>query len=303
MLWRDFDQLYAKMLLSFQRGETWDAGGGRYSIEQDERTKKWVLFSQPPSGYPNTRKETISQHPSFKAAVRTAARNFWKAWHNSPGMRGAQKENRSLQPSRRARLEEMIGLALGKTWENGKVRVHRYADHFKVTDLTNAGKRGKKVKVMSIAPVLPRDREKAWLEANSRFIMSYDTYNSIKNFYRDILHDYPGEIRIDEHEVRAIDVRSGRTPKLLAKWMVRGSEMDMSSTPLEFRLTVRAPLSHPRTGNAIGTQDTSYWSRNRKDAKKFYDWLTANGEGAVKSMDISAVRKLWSQLGLKYDFH
>lgn len=34
------------------------------------------------------------------------------------------------------------GIPLGKTVEVGSARIHRYRDHFQVTDLTNAGKRG-----------------------------------------------------------------------------------------------------------------------------------------------------------------
>jgi hypothetical protein len=41
-------------------------------------------------------------------------------------------------------------LDVGRTWENENWRIHRYADSIRITELREAGKRGKKVKVISL---------------------------------------------------------------------------------------------------------------------------------------------------------
>jgi hypothetical protein len=41
-------------------------------------------------------------------------------------------------------------LDVGRTWENENWRIHRYADSITITELRDAGKRGKKVKVISL---------------------------------------------------------------------------------------------------------------------------------------------------------
>jgi hypothetical protein len=196
------------------------------------------------------------------------------------------------------------GIGLGKTWENGKVRIHRYSNNFTVWDLTNAGKRGKKVREMTIMPNKGMSEEAAWMEGNSKYILlNASSYDKIKSFYEDILVDYPGEIRIDEREVRAIDILPGTVRKIEMQWKVGDSKLDLTATPLEFRVVSSVPLSHPKTGDPIGYQDTSYWSAKKDDAKRFYAWLASEGEGMIRKMDIHALTRLWHNLDVNYDSH
>jgi len=203
-----------------------------------------------------------------------------------------------------ARFLQARGVALGKTWENGKVRIHRYANYFKVWDLTNAGKRGKKVRVMDIGPNMGPSKDKDWLERQSRFILlNARTYDTIKAFYSDLMADFPHDISIDEHQERGVDVIPGGTRKIEVQWKHGEVILDLDATPLEFHLRHSAPLSHHTTGESIGCQDTLYWPRNRTAAKRFYAWLSGEGEGKIKRMGIMDLRKLWREIKVDFEWH
>lgn len=191
------------------------------------------------------------------------------------------------------------GIGRGKTWENGKVRVHRYANFFKVWDLTNAGKRGKKVRVMSISPNV--SYEAKWLETQAKFIPHHGTYDAIKRFYSDLLIDFPGEISIEERQERGIDVLPGGTRTIKAEWDIGTTILTLEATPLDF--SVKSSVQFESKGKPTFRQDTLYWPRKKADAKRFYGWLAGEGEGKIKRMDIMTLRKLWQSIDVQYDSH
>jgi len=192
------------------------------------------------------------------------------------------------------------GIPLGKTWENGKVRVHRFSNSFKVWDLTNAGKRGKKVRVMHLLTTTYSMVEEAdLLEHNSKYVVlnASGGYDSIKRYFEDV-----DGFRIEESAERGIDVRPGDIRKIEKRWKVGENELDMTATNLEFQVTSSIPLKSKATGKVHARQDTSYWSSDKKSAAIFYAWLMEN-ETSVTKMDIHALRDLWSKLRVKYDYH
>lgn len=201
------------------------------------------------------------------------------------------------------------GIPLGKTWERDNVRVHRYADLFLVTDLTNAGKRGKKVRQMSIAltHAYKGDR-KQWMEHMSAEFVGYANYDRIKAFIGDILHDHPGEIRINETEVRGVDVNPGGFEKIEFDVVDRDWSLSVVAELDDFlvvhRHRLRGPTRPDEPANDDGTmfQDTTYYPSNKAGAKVFYNWLRANLNNA-KGMTIDDFRKLWRELKIPYDSH
>lgn len=194
---------------------------------------------------------------------------------------------------------------MGKTVEFGTVRVHRFADHFKVTDLTHAGKRGKKVRIMTLSPSYQyRQPPAVWLESMSKALSDYPSYDRIKSFIGDILHDAPGEINLNESEVRGVDVNPGGTEKIELK----GQGVEITALPDSFLVKATALL---RAKNPNGpandsgselTQDTLYGPAGKRDAMVFYNWLKAN-KGEASRMDIQGLQKLWHDLGIRYDGH
>lgn len=121
-----------------------------------------------------------------------------------------------------ARFLRAAGLGLGQTVERGDVRIHRFHDFFKVWDLTNAGKRGKKVRVLVLGPSSRYPHNPAgWMEGMSKALPEYRSYDAVKRFVDDLLVDFPDEIDVREQAERGVDVTPGgfeplkiKTPKV-----------------------------------------------------------------------------------------
>ena len=181
------------------------------------------------------------------------------------------------------------GIPMGETIENGMVRIHRYADHFSITDLTNAGKRGKRVQKMNASPSYSYSGKPSdWMEGMSKALTEFPSYDRVKSFFKDVLHDYPGEIDISETQLRGIDVTPAgfRTMEIKGKGvLVRVEYKDFSVRNLddEFNLTTCIP--------AI--------KGGLKDIPVFYRWVVEN-ETKIREMDFPEVLKAMRSLGVKF---
>lgn len=192
------------------------------------------------------------------------------------------------------------GIPMGETAEVGSIRIHRYRDHFKVTDLTNAGKRGKKVKVFTAGPSYSyKGNHDEWMERLSKEISSYRTYDRAWAFFNGLLKDAPREINLNEYVERGVDVLPGGTRKFNFK---TPKDVEVMADPKDFTVINRWPLTD-KDGKPTGQfHDTSYFPVNKKDALPFYAWLSAN-ESKAKRMGIDEFRKLWREIGVRYDYH
>lgn len=192
-------------------------------------------------------------------------------------------------------------LPMGARIEVGDVRIHRYRDHFKVWDLTAAGKRGKKVRVMTIMPssYFEGDPDE-WMDRMSKAIPEYDSYDGIKRFIADVLIDYPKEILLNESSERGIDVLPGGegSQKIVIK---TNTGLLIEAAPHEFRLLKRWEIKKDDKPSGM-FQDTNYYPAGKRDAQAFYAWLRVN-QAEAKGMDLEDYRKLWKDLEVRYDYH
>lgn len=198
-----------------------------------------------------------------------------------------------------ARFLEAHGLGRGDTWENDKVRIHRFADSFKVWDLTYAGKRGKKVRVLTALPRTYAEM-KDWTETHSKHVLlnASGGYDSVKKYFADI------DAAISETAERGIDVRPGDTPEISLKWEAGDDQLRLTATPQEFSLVSSVPLQHPKTGEPLPyRQDTMYWGRSRRDAETFYKWLFSGGAKDIQKMGMREIWHIWGQLNVAFDSH
>lgn len=200
-----------------------------------------------------------------------------------------------------ARFIAAKGLGLGQTWENGKVRIHRYRGVFHIWDLTNAGKRGKKVRMLGADPGnLPTAEEEKWMEDQSKQLVlkAAGGYDALKRHLMDIGAD------VSERMERGVDVRPGNVREIKLEWNADKDKLRLTATPAEFLLNSSRPIRHPKTGTPIGYQDTLYYPKGKRDAVAFYSWLaTEGGEAQIKKMDINEIRRVWDKLKVKYDYH
>jgi hypothetical protein len=208
-----------------------------------------------------------------------------------------------------ARYVLAAGIPLGETVEFGSVRIHRYADHFQVTDLTFAGKRGKKVRLMNISPTYAYKGDKSgWMDRVGDAMSDYRSYDQVKGFIKDMLADFPGEISINEYETRGVDVNPGGSERISIK---TPNGIEINALPDNFGLVFSYDIPDPEdpdrpandsAGKSYRGQDTLYYPKSKKDAAVFYNWLKAN-RAEVQKMTIQDFRKLWDTLGVRFDYH
>jgi hypothetical protein len=104
-------------------------------------------------------------------------------------------------------------------------------------------------------------------------------------------------------------VLPGGTRTIKVKWNVGTTEYNLEATPLSFSVT--HSYLHTPSEEAVARnprikpfrQDTNYWSRKKADAKRFYAWLSGEGEGKLKRMEINDLRKLWNEMNVDFDSH
>jgi hypothetical protein len=98
-------------------------------------------------------------------------------------------------------------LRIGTTMERGSLRVHRYRDVFELSDLTNAGKRGRKVRRFSVSAAFRSgvDRD-AVLEHVAGFLKDLSSFESAEQAINDHLRVHPGSLDLGFGELRGVDV-------------------------------------------------------------------------------------------------
>jgi hypothetical protein len=194
------------------------------------------------------------------------------------------------------------GVSRGETWENGKVRIHRYNDSFHIWDLTNAGKRGKRVDMMTAQPAGYRADNAEWMEEQSKYIvLNARSYDSIKAYLAGL---GPDTVNVSESQERGIDVLPGDVKEIKLRWKVGEELLDLKASPMEFLVSSSVPLGpSPVTGKSVGRQNTMYWHVKKIDAALFYGWLRDN-ETKVQTMTIQdIIRDVWHKLGVNFDSH
>ena len=199
-----------------------------------------------------------------------------------------------------ARFLVAKGLGLGDDWENGKVRIHRFRDMFHIWDLTNAGKRGKKVDKISFgAWTVPNEKE--WMEQQSRhLVLNARDFGSITRYIEGV--DIPG-IEVHRSQKRGIDVLPGGTRKIKLQWSSGTTKLRLEADPLDFMVVSSALIGANEKGQGGFRQDTGYHSEKKAGAKRFYGWLASGGEAKVKRMSISDLQDIWRELKVPYRSH
>lgn len=249
-----------------------------------------LSFGQDAKGNP-----TVTLEPVPKGRKQNKTLTLFKIWK----MPKPVEEKQAMTLARRivARYK-LSGVEMGRTVTVGTVRIHRYADHFNITDLTNAGLRGKKVKVMvlSLGSGSTQNKE-AWLDMLGDTLPNQDSYEDVRRFVNGLKQDDP-YVYADEREARGIDIEpTGAQIKVKTN-----TGLEIESKPDSFRVLNRQPMFHPKTKDPMGTfQDTSYFSLDKKSAAAFFAWLKTNLSRA-NNMSLQDLQEVWDRLGAKFDY-
>lgn len=199
------------------------------------------------------------------------------------------------------------GLAMGKTFQNENVRIHRFRELLRVTDLTNAGKRGKTCGQITLqfTANFEGDRDE-YLDQVTDVLMDsaaqgYDAVRNYLNFQKQELRR--GQIALDYEILKSINVEPfGEVFEFVIRQPGKAS-LEVKSSPTDFRVVNHAWMKNQHDPEKGFIHDTMYWPRKKKDAMAFYAWMKENHERARRFMNMDMFRQTWKALGVDYDSH
>lgn len=177
---------------------------------------------------------------------------------------------------------------LGQTMEVGSVRIHRYSESFTVTDLTWAGKRGKKVDHMSVGiggykAVTDQLEEVLWAIEGAK---TFDKIHTI------LTKDFPElnpetDVVITRSTLRGVDV----TPGGFKPVTIVGKKV---SVEVGFKDFVVKDLESSQENRCIPSA-----SGGVKAIPAFYRWVQDN-ESKIKGMTFQDILKQMHVIGVEY---
>ncbi len=207
-----------------------------------------------------------------------------------------------------AHREIVKALELGReTFTPQGLKFHHWHGSLSITDMTNAGKRGKKVRELRLIPDTHDDDLAIRIiqqGVNSTLHMNYD---QAKAHLEQIQAKYPGAggrgiFKLDEQTYRGVDVEPMGTKLELTNKFPDGAWLRISASPQDFHVTDSAVISAPGKPAHGFHQDTSYWPVKKQDGAVFYTWLKENLSKAAH-MTIQDLRKVWDEIGVRWNSH
>jgi hypothetical protein len=188
---------------------------------------------------------------------------------------------------------EPTTIDLGCTFENGTWRAHRYATHFEVTSLVNAGMRGKSCEVFRVSHVYaPRDVDLSDIASSILFAaQSRVSVESMRAMLADVPNHLP-DLKFSEFMVRGVDIP--RHPKV----EVRSDLVNGWLTETEGVLSFTAIMGRPSGGTF--RHDTIVAPRSKRDMKRAYTWVRDNRARLV-AMTLPQFRAEMDKIGIKLD--
>lgn len=203
---------------------------------------------------------------------------------------------------RQASPNTRVALDIGRGIFTEYLKLHRYNGSLVVTDMENVGKRGKKVRELTVIPkTMNSQLEDKILKQAAQSIMDM-RYDQAKAHLESILdRESHGEL-FELHEVvkRAIDVEPAGTKINLDKKFPDGSTIELTASPHDFMVKSRVPMGGGDKPSFH--QDTLYSPAKKQDAILFFAWVKTN-LSAVGNMTIMELRDVWDKLGVRYTYH
>jgi hypothetical protein len=198
------------------------------------------------------------------------------------------QENPSFRQALARELRVALLIGDDKTITKAKMHLHRYRDQIQVTDLTFAGKRGKKVERFSV-----HDLDYAnggWAHDLVEAIQKASSYKAALALAKEMLEDYegPGRPAVHETTLRGIDV----APAELLPITMNGKHVWIKATPIDFIVRDNDDQNNlPTCIPAI--------RGGKKSIPVFYRWLLEN-ETRAKTMTFHDVVKAMGDAGVQY---
>lgn len=191
----------------------------------------------------------------------------------------------------------LVEAAIGQTIENKGVRIHRYASSIRVTDLTNAGRRGKMVDQFALYDLdYTKDREtQKAVEQFARMIDHVKDYKTALKMAKGLVafgQNRKGNLttpKISESKLKGVRVAPGGFKPIV----VESPYLSITADSDSFRVRNKEDTYNE------GTLTSSFRGKKKTAVKKFYDWAVKN-ERRLKSMDFSDVLNALKKNGIDY---
>lgn len=190
-----------------------------------------------------------------------------------------------------ARFMNRVGLSVGDRFENEQWRIHRYTDSIAITDLTFAGKRGKKVETMVVMGTGYGSNRLPFETLTEQYIM-WAKRNAPLAKMRDVIKEdeevYGDTIKVYTRTERGIDVLPGNFKAIF----IRGAHVTIESTMTDFRiLNINDDDNEPTCA-----------ARGKKSIGQFYKWVSEN-EKKVQSMTLQEIMVALGKEGIDYRYY
>jgi len=198
-----------------------------------------------------------------------------------------------------ARFVCVASLDVGRSTFTEHLKIHRFHGSLRITEMVNAGKRGKKVRELTVLAGHMSDQMEDILLKNAVDAILHSTYDQGKAALEKLLAE-GAAFTLHERLLRGIDVEPTGTTLNLEKKFPNGNIVSITSSPHEFIVKDSAALG--RDGKPGFRQDTLYSCASKKDGILFYGWLKDN-LAAASRMTMMELRETWDTLGVRYNYH
>ena len=197
----------------------------------------------------------------------------------------------------RVAKELVGGLDVGKTMEKGNIRIHRYRSSIHIWDLTNAGKRGKRVDVIAVYDLdrYGQDNLIGMAEDMAVELSRAKTYSQAKKIVQKhvklINETIPYPVGVEESQERGVDV----APADFKSIKIDGKHVGINADYKTFDVRDKDDkYNEPTCIPAI--------RGGKADVRVFYRWVQDN-ESKIKNMTFSQVMDGMSKAGVRYHYY
>jgi len=179
----------------------------------------------------------------------------------------------------------------GNTVEDNNIRYHRYSDQIQITDLTNAGKKGKRVENVSISKW---GQDRTILNSIIDKVISLNDFQAIKK-YAEGLKVSDTSVDVYFGSEGGVDVRpSKESPQAKETIEVQGDKIYVEA---EFNSFVVRDLTD------MANEPTLIPGRRKSTSvKKFYD-LVKNNQDKIKNMSFSEIGDFMQENGIDSHYY
>jgi hypothetical protein len=174
----------------------------------------------------------------------------------------------------------------GERFESDSIRAHQFMNSIKIWDLSNAGKRGRKVDVLTI--IATDNASEKMLDGHFKAVKIYDSYSDILSLFRDLKYDFPDDFEIHETTERGVDV----TPAGFQPIKIDGRHVFINSDYKSF--VVKDTDDEYNEETCIPA-----FSGGKNDVKVFYRFVKDHASW-LKNATFSDVLRAMKKQGIKY---